>query len=54
MALQVGAYIDIDVNQKTKQVSTFIEPVLTVAMAFAIGTIAMAIYLPMFDMYKDI
>jgi type IV pilus assembly protein PilC len=54
MSLQVSRYIEKDVNQKTKHVSTFVEPVLTVAMAFAIGTIALAIYLPMFDMYKQI
>ena len=34
--------------------STLIEPLITVVMAFAIGAIAMAIYLPIFDMFQHI
>jgi type IV pilus assembly protein PilC len=53
MAVQIGRYIDKDLKRKVERVSSLIEPFVTVAMAGAIGTIAMAIYLPIFDMFKQ-
>ena len=54
MVLQIGRYTEKDLGRKTKQLSTLLEPVVTVTMAFAIGTVALAIYLPMFDTFKQV
>jgi len=54
MVLEIGRYTDKDLNRKMKHLSTLIEPTVTIVMAFAIGTIALAIYLPMFDMFKHV
>ena len=34
--------------------SSLVEPLVTIGLASAIGTVAMAIYLPIFDMFKHI
>ena len=52
MATQIGRYIDKDLKRKVERMSSLVEPLVTVALASAIGTIAMAIYLPIFDMFK--
>ncbi len=54
MMLQIGHYVDKDLTRRTQSMSSMIEPLVTVVMAFAIGTIALAIYLPIFDMFKQV
>lgn len=53
MVLKIGGYLDKDLKQRMQQMSTMLEPILTVLMAAVIGTIALAIYLPIFDMFKQ-
>ena len=43
-----------DVDQTTKRVVGRIEPLLTIVMAFVVGTILLAVYLPMFDVMKHV
>jgi type II secretory pathway component PulF len=54
MLMQVGRYIDKDLKRRTQRMSTLMEPLVTIVLAFVIGTIAMAIYLPIFDRFKQI
>ena len=54
MIMKVGEYSEKDFKRRMKRMSTLIEPLITVVMAFAIGAIAMAIYLPIFDMFQHI
>lgn len=54
MIMKVGEYSEKDFKRRVKRMSTLIEPLITVVMAFAIGAIAMAIYLPIFDMFQHI
>lgn len=54
MILQIGRYLDKDLKQRMQMMSTMLEPILTVMMAVVIGTIALAIYLPIFDMFKQV
>jgi type II secretory pathway component PulF len=54
MAIQIGRYIDKDLKRKIERMSSLVEPLVTIVLASAIGTIAMAIYLPIFDMFKHI
>ncbi len=54
MLMQMGRYIEKDLKQRTQRMSSLVEPLVTVAMAFVIGTIALAIYLPIFDMFKQV
>lgn len=51
---QAGHYIEKDLKRRTQQMSMLVEPVVTVAMAAAVGTVALAIYLPIFDMFKQV
>ena len=54
MLMQMGRYIEKDLRRRTQRMSSLVEPLVTVAMAFVVGTIALAIYLPIFDMFKQI
>jgi type IV pilus assembly protein PilC len=54
MAMHVSQYTDKDLKRRTQRMSVLVEPLVTVAMAFVIGAIALAIYLPIFDMFKQI
>lgn len=54
MAMQVSQYTDKDLKRRAQRMSALVEPLVTVAMAFVIGAIALAIYLPIFDMFKQI
>jgi type II secretory pathway component PulF len=54
MVVQIGVYVAKDLKRRTQQMSTLIEPIVTVGMAFAIGAVALAIYLPIFDMFKEV
>ena len=53
MVVQIGVYVGKDLNRRTQQMSMLIEPIVTVGMALAIGAVALAIYLPIFDMFKQ-
>ncbi|MFQ5805344.1 MAG: type II secretion system F family protein, partial [Phycisphaerae bacterium] len=54
MAVQVSRYTEKDLKRRAQRMSTLVEPLVTVAMAFVIGAIALAIYLPIFDMFKQV
>lgn len=47
-------FIDEDIDESVKQLTVKIEPILTIGLALVVGFIAMAIYLPMFDVIKQI
>ena len=47
-------FIDEDIDESVKQLTVKLEPILTVGLALVVGFIAMAIYLPMFDVIKQI
>lgn len=47
-------FLDEDIDEAIKRLTVKIEPVLTIALAIVVGFIAMAIYLPMFDIIKQI
>ena len=53
MVVQIGVYVGKDLKRRTQQMSMLIEPIVTVGMALAIGAVALAIYLPIFDMFKQ-
>ena len=53
MAVQIGRYVEKDLKRRTQRMSSLVEPLVTVGMAAVIGTIAMAVYLPIFDMLKQ-
>ena len=54
MVTHVGEYAEKELKRRMKRMTTLIEPLITIVMAAIIGTIAMAIYLPMFDMIQHI
>ena len=54
MVVQIGVYVGKDLKRRTQQMSMLIEPIVTVGMALAIGAVALAIYLPIFDMFKQV
>ena len=54
MVVQIGVYVRKDLKRRTQQMSMLIEPIVTVGMAVAIGAVALAIYLPIFDMFKQV
>ena len=54
MVVQIGVYVGKDLKRRTQQMSMLIEPIVTVGMAVAIGAVALAIYLPIFDMFKQV
>lgn len=54
MVIQVGRFVEKDLKRRTQQMSMLLEPIVTIGMAAMIGTVALAIYLPMFDMFKKV
>ena len=54
MVIQVGQFVEKDLKRRTQQMSMLLEPIVTIGMAAMIGTVALAIYLPMFDMFKKV
>jgi len=53
-ASRTAAYLAEDVDNRVKTLTTLIEPMLTLGLGMIVGTIALAIYLPMFDLMKHI
>jgi len=53
-ASRTAAYLAEDVDNRVKTLTTLIEPMLTLGLGLIVGTIALAIYLPMFDLMKHI
>ena len=51
-AAHTAAFLAEDVEARVKALTTVLEPMLTVGLGITVGTIAMAIYLPMFDLMK--
>jgi len=47
-------FLDQDIDESVKQLTVKLEPILTMGLALAVGFIALAIYLPMFDVIKQI
>lgn len=54
MVMEVGRYTEKDLRRRIQQMSSLVEPLVTVLMALAIGSVALAIYLPIFDMFKQV
>jgi len=53
-ASRTASYLAEDVDNRVKTLTTLIEPMLTLGLGLIVGTIALAIYLPMFDLMKHI
>lgn len=53
-AQRTAAFLAQDVDARVKTLMTLIEPMLTVGLGVVVGTIALAIYMPMFDLMKNI
>jgi type IV pilus assembly protein PilC len=53
-AARTATFLAQDVDARVKTLTTLIEPLLTVGLGFVVGTIALAIYLPMFDLMKHV
>jgi len=53
-ASRTASYLAEDVDNRVKTLTTLIEPMLTLGLGVIVGTIALAIYLPMFDLMKHI
>lgn len=53
-AARTATFLAQDVDARVKTLTTLIEPLLTVGLGLVVGTIALAIYLPMFDLMKHV
>ena len=53
-AARTAAFLAKDVELRVKTMTTLLEPLLTVGLGLVVGTIALAIYLPMFDLMKHV
>ncbi|MDX9980756.1 MAG: type II secretion system F family protein, partial [Lentisphaeria bacterium] len=49
---EVADHYDVEVQYATKGLSDALAPILTVGLAFIVGFFALAIFLPMWDLYK--
>lgn len=49
---EVAEHYDVEVQYATKGLSDALAPILTVGLAFIVGFFALAIFLPMWDLYK--
>lgn len=54
MVMEIGRYTEKELRRRIQQMSSLVEPLVTVLMALAIGSVALAIYLPIFDMFKQV
>ena len=45
-------FLDRDIDRVIKRLILLLEPMLTVALAAVVGFILLAVYLPMFDLFK--
>ncbi len=54
MVVQVGRFVEKDLTRRSQKLSMLLEPIVTIGMAVTIGIVALAIYLPMFDMFKQV
>lgn len=53
-AQRTAEFLAEDVEVRVKTLTTLMEPLLTVGLGVVVGTIALAIYLPMFDLMKNV
>jgi len=53
-ASRTATFLTQDVDNRLKTMTTLIEPLLTLGLGLVVGTIALAIYLPMFDLMKHV
>ena len=53
-AQRTAEFLSQDVEVRVKTLTTLMEPLLTVGLGVVVGTIALAIYLPMFDLMKNV
>jgi type IV pilus assembly protein PilC len=51
---RTAEFIGHELETKAKALTTLLEPLLTVGLGLVVGTIALAIYLPMFDLIKHV
>lgn len=54
MAARAVAFSDKEIDYKIKQMTNMLEPLLTVVIGIIVGGIALALYLPLFDLSKII
>jgi type IV pilus assembly protein PilC len=54
MLTKVGIYFDEEVDNLVDQVTTFIEPIMTLILAVVVLVLIMAIVLPMFTMAQAV
>lgn len=54
MLEKAANYLDLEVDNAVEAMTTMIEPILTVVMGGVVLVIALALYLPLFDMHKVI
>lgn len=52
MLSEVSEYMDQEIDYKVKRLTTALEPLLTVCLGVIVGFIALAMYLPVFNMVK--
>jgi len=52
--IRTANFLAADVDGRVKTMTTLIEPLMTVGLGLVVGTIVLAIYLPMFDLMKHI
>ena len=52
MLVRITEYYDIELENEIKKITTYIEPALAVFMAVVVLFIALAVFLPWWNMYK--
>ena len=53
-AARTAEFLSQEVQSRVKALTIILEPLLTVGLGLVVGTIALAIYLPLFDLMKNV
>ncbi len=54
MMEKVAEFYEDEVEQAVKALTTMIEPIMMVGIAFMVGTILLSMYLPMFSIFDQL
>ena len=54
MMMKVADFYEDEVEQTVKALTSILEPLMMVAIAFMVGTILLSMYLPMFKIFEDL